>query len=107
MGSSATQNAALHTSTRRGAITLETFPSTKVSTRSGRPVEARYVPLANLSEMGVEPLNPPRRLLMGSGPSNAEPRVLQALAAPPLAAGDPSLADLLDEISAGLRRLFR
>ena len=40
--------------------------------------------------MTFEALNPPRRLLMGSGPSNPEPRVLQALGSAPLAADDPA-----------------
>src|SRR6185503_18969194 len=55
----------------------------------------------------VPPLNPPRRLLMGSGPSNPEPRVLRAMAAPPLAPDDPSLATLLEDLSDLLRKTFR
>jgi aspartate aminotransferase-like enzyme len=54
--------------------------------------------------MGVlTPLDPPRRLLMGSGPSNPEPRVLQALAAAPIASDDPACGVLLDDL-AGLER---
>jgi (S)-ureidoglycine---glyoxylate transaminase len=56
---------------------------------------------------GLAPLDPPRRLLMGSGPSNPEPRVLRALGTPPLAADDPALARLMDALSLGLRALFR
>jgi (S)-ureidoglycine-glyoxylate aminotransferase len=55
----------------------------------------------------VPPLDPPRRLLMGSGPSNPEPRVLRAMAAPPLAADDPCLAGLLEDVSDLLRKTFR
>jgi (S)-ureidoglycine-glyoxylate aminotransferase len=49
----------------------------------------------------------PKRLLMGSGPSNAEPRVLQAMAAPPIAADDPALQSLLDDVSLFGRRVFQ
>src|SRR5919199_1824417 len=56
----------------------------------------------------LAPLDPPRRLLMGSGPSNAEPRVLRALSgAEPLAPDDPKLAGLLDEVGQGLRGVFK
>jgi (S)-ureidoglycine-glyoxylate aminotransferase len=53
------------------------------------------------------PLNPPRRLLMGSGPSNPEPRVLQAMAAPPPLPGEPAFDRLLDDLQALGRRVFR
>jgi (S)-ureidoglycine-glyoxylate aminotransferase len=41
----------------------------------------------------------PRRLLMGSGPSNPEVRVLQAMAAQSLAADDPALLPLFADVS--------
>ncbi len=44
---------------------------------------------------------------MGSGPSNAEPRVLQAMAAAPLAPDDPAYAALLDDVSAFERAVFQ
>jgi (S)-ureidoglycine-glyoxylate aminotransferase len=47
----------------------------------------------------LAPLDVPRRLLMGSGPSNAEPRVLRALASAPLAPEDPAFRRLLEELS--------
>ena len=52
-------------------------------------------------------LNPPRRLLMGSGPSNAEPRVLQAMVAAPLAPDDPAFALLLHDVTHLGRTVFR
>jgi (S)-ureidoglycine---glyoxylate transaminase len=55
----------------------------------------------------VGSLDPPARLLMGSGPSNPEPRVLRAMATPPLAADDPCVAELLAHIDELLRRTFR
>lgn len=53
------------------------------------------------------PLNPPRRLLMGSGPSNAETRVLQALAAAPIPADEPVFERLLHDLSDRLRRVLQ
>lgn len=44
---------------------------------------------------------------MGSGPSNPEPRVLQALATPPIAPDDPAFGALLDDVSAWAERSFR
>lgn len=44
---------------------------------------------------------------MGSGPSNPEPRVLQAMAAAPVAADDPACAALLDEIAMLQRSVFQ
>src|SRR5207244_9768571 len=52
-------------------------------------------------------LNPPRRLLMGSGPSNPEPRVLQALSAPAPALGDPTAAALLSQVAELARGVFQ
>lgn len=44
---------------------------------------------------------------MGSGPSNPEPRVLQALATPPIAPDDPAFGALLDDVSALGRAVFQ
>src|SRR5215471_267471 len=44
---------------------------------------------------------------MGSGPSNAETRVLQALAAAPLAADDSAFEPLLHELAERLRGVFQ
>jgi (S)-ureidoglycine-glyoxylate aminotransferase len=44
-------------------------------------------------------LDVPRRLLMGSGPSNPEVRVLQAMATQSLAADDPALLPLFADVS--------
>jgi (S)-ureidoglycine-glyoxylate aminotransferase len=51
-------------------------------------------------------LDPPRRLLMGSGPSNAEARVLRAMAVPPLPSDHPEYAALLDDLTCDLRKVF-
>src|SRR4051812_23410592 len=57
--------------------------------------------------MALAPLDVPRRLLMGSGPSNAEPRVLQALAAPPVSTEDPDFGRFLEEVSDLIGGVFR
>jgi len=44
---------------------------------------------------------------MGSGPSNPEPRVLQAMIAAPVAPDDPSFAALLDDVTELGRIVFR
>jgi len=49
---------------------------------------------------------PPRRLLLGPGPSNVHPRVRRALALPLLGHLDPHFLAILDRVQAGLRRLF-
>jgi alanine-glyoxylate transaminase/serine-glyoxylate transaminase/serine-pyruvate transaminase len=51
--------------------------------------------------------NPPSRLLMGAGPSNAHPRVLQAMSAPLLGHLDPDFLQLMDDIREMLNDLFR
>jgi (S)-ureidoglycine---glyoxylate transaminase len=55
----------------------------------------------------LDPLDPPRRLLMGSGPSNAEGRVLRAMAQPPLPPGHPGVERLRDQVASGLKAVYR
>src|SRR5688572_25875482 len=49
---------------------------------------------------------PPQRLLMGPGPSNVAPTVLQAMSAPLLGHLDPVFVKMMDEIKAMLRSVF-
>src|SRR5438067_6619229 len=53
-----------------------------------------------------EPFNPPRRVLLGPGPSPVEDRVLQAMAAPLLGHLDPAFLRCMDEIQELLRFVF-
>jgi alanine-glyoxylate transaminase / serine-glyoxylate transaminase / serine-pyruvate transaminase len=53
------------------------------------------------------PLNPPDRLLCGPGPSNVSPAVLAAMQRPLLGHMDPDLADILLEVVALLRGVYR
>jgi alanine-glyoxylate transaminase/serine-glyoxylate transaminase/serine-pyruvate transaminase len=48
----------------------------------------------------------PRRLLLGPGPSNVHPRVLEAMAQPLVGHLDPAFLAVLDEVQQRLRRLF-
>ena len=50
--------------------------------------------------------NPPQRILLGPGPSNVEPRILQAMIAPLLGHLDPVYLDCLNEIQKQLRDVF-
>ena len=52
------------------------------------------------------PLVPPR-ILLGPGPSNASPRVLQAMMSPVIGYLDPDFMLIMDEISALLGRVFQ
>lgn len=50
--------------------------------------------------------NPPQRILLGPGPSNVEPRVLQAMIAPLLGHMDPLYFKCMDETRELLRSVF-
>ena len=54
-----------------------------------------------------EELNPLPRLLMGPGPINVDPRVLQAMAMPLLGQFDPQFTGYMNETMDLLRRLFQ
>jgi len=51
--------------------------------------------------------SPPKRILMGPGPSNVHPRVLQAMARPTIGHLDPKFIDLMDEIKELLKYTFQ
>ena len=52
-------------------------------------------------------LNAPERILMGPGPTNVHPRVLQALASPIIGHLDPKFLEIMDEVQELLRWLFQ
>lgn len=56
--------------------------------------------------MNFPPLNPPVRMLMGPGPSEIHPRVLQALAKPTLGHLDPHYLQLMNSMQEMLRQVF-
>ncbi len=49
----------------------------------------------------------PSRLLLGPGPSNVAANVLEAMAQPLVGHLDPSFLEILDQVQAGLRAVFR
>ena len=51
----------------------------------------------------LSPLAPPSRLLLGPGPANVNPVILQALSIPPVGHLDPAFLALMDEIRTLLR----
>lgn len=52
------------------------------------------------------PLCPPRRILMGPGPSDIAPRVLAALSTPTVGHLDPYFLRVMDEVQTMLRQVF-
>lgn len=57
----------------------------------------------NSQKLQLAPLDIPNRLLLGPGPSNAHPAVLQAMNTPPVGHLDPAFLGLMDEIQSLLR----
>jgi alanine-glyoxylate transaminase / serine-glyoxylate transaminase / serine-pyruvate transaminase len=57
--------------------------------------------------MDLPQLQPPERLLCGPGPTNVDPAVLEAMQKPMLGHLDPDLHDILDDVVAMLRRVYR
>lgn len=55
----------------------------------------------------LEPLSVPNRLLLGPGPSNAHPTVLQAMSTAPLGHLDPAFLQIMDEIQSLLRYVWQ
>ena len=55
----------------------------------------------------MKSFQPPHRVLMGPGPSDVPVRVLQAAARPTIGHLDPAFQELMEEVKAGLARLFR
>jgi alanine-glyoxylate transaminase / serine-glyoxylate transaminase / serine-pyruvate transaminase len=52
-------------------------------------------------------LNPPSRLLLGPGPSDAHPRVLRAMATPLLGHLDPQFLEIMNAVQAMLRAVYQ
>ena len=54
----------------------------------------------------IRKAHPPKRLLLGPGPSEVDPEVLRALSLPPLGHLDPALLALMQELQEMLRSVF-
>lgn len=55
----------------------------------------------------TQSFHPPLRTLMGPGPSDVDPRILQAMSRPTIGHLDPRFIDLMDEVKTLLQRAFR
>jgi alanine-glyoxylate transaminase/serine-glyoxylate transaminase/serine-pyruvate transaminase len=64
-------------------------------------------PVNNSQQLSLAPLQVPNRLLLGPGPSNAHPTVLQAMSITPLGHLDPDFLIVMDEIQALLRYVWQ
>ena len=60
-----------------------------------------------MSDRLIQPLNPPRRILMGPGPSDTHPRVLSMLGAPTVGHLDPYFLTVMNEVQSMLREVFQ
>jgi (S)-ureidoglycine-glyoxylate aminotransferase len=55
----------------------------------------------------LDPFLPPTRLLMGPGPINADPRVLEAMSRPLIGQFDPAMTGAMNQVMALYRGVFR
>jgi len=55
----------------------------------------------------LQSFHPPRRILMGPGPSDVSPRVLAALSRPTIGHLDPAFQNLMEEIKAALAEVMK
>ncbi|MGQ9719895.1 MAG: pyridoxal-phosphate-dependent aminotransferase family protein [Candidatus Jordarchaeum sp.] len=58
-------------------------------------------------EKRYKELAPPQRILLGPGPSNVDPRVLQAMSMPLVGHLDPYFLEIMDEVMELLRYVFK
>ena len=54
----------------------------------------------------ITSFHPPKRMLMGPGPSDVNPRILEALARPTIGHMDPAFAAMMDELKSLLQATF-
>lgn len=57
--------------------------------------------------MNSSAFHPPRRTLMGPGPSDVNPRILEAMSRPTIGHLDPAFIEMMDEVKALLRYAFQ
>lgn len=67
----------------------------------------RTLSINDSQRLQLAPLEMPTRLLLGPGPSNAHPAVLQAMNTPPVGHLDPAFLVLMDEIQSLLRYVWQ
>jgi alanine-glyoxylate transaminase/serine-glyoxylate transaminase/serine-pyruvate transaminase len=64
-------------------------------------------PINSAHRSAIAPINTPDRLLLGPGPSNAHPMVLQALSRTPIGHLDPLYVELMGEVQELLRYVWQ
>ena len=57
--------------------------------------------------MSIQSFHPPVRTLMGPGPSDVNPRILEAMSRPTIGHLDPVFVDMMDEMKGMLRTAFQ
>jgi alanine-glyoxylate transaminase/serine-glyoxylate transaminase/serine-pyruvate transaminase len=57
--------------------------------------------------MSIQSFHPPARTLMGPGPSDVNPRILEAMSRPTIGHLDPVFVDMMDEMKVMLRSAFQ
>jgi alanine-glyoxylate transaminase/serine-glyoxylate transaminase/serine-pyruvate transaminase len=57
--------------------------------------------------MSIQSFHPPVRTLMGPGPSDVNPRILEAMSRPTIGHLDPVFVDMMDEMKGMLRTVFQ
>ena len=57
--------------------------------------------------MTIGEMNIPKRTIMTPGPVEVHPRVLRALSSPVLGQFDPAFTDMMNDVMALLRQIFR
>ncbi len=55
----------------------------------------------------MQSFNPPERILMGPGPSDVHPRILEAMSRPTIGHLDPVFIDMMDEVKSMLQYAFQ
>ena len=76
--------------------------------RPDTPLSSLVSRLCTIAPMpSVPSFNPPQRILMGPGPSGANPRVIRAMTAPILGHLDPEFLKIMDNCRAMLRQVLR
>ena len=81
---------------------INPFNDTKVQLCS---TAVKYI--IQLGNMKMKSFMPPKRTLMGPGPSDVSPRVLEAMGRPTIGHLDPAFQTLMDEIKELLRYAFK
>ncbi|NOT81216.1 MAG: alanine--glyoxylate aminotransferase family protein, partial [Gallionella sp.] len=57
--------------------------------------------------MSIKSFHPPARTLMGPGPSDVNPRILEAMSRPTIGHLDPMFVAMMDEMKALLQYAFQ